>query len=81
MRNQKLTSKQQKVLEAVIEHQNKKGYPPAIRELGDILNLASPSTVKNFLDVLKRKGYVTWEKGKPRTLKVLDKGRELIAVE
>ncbi|GLY09615.1 transcriptional regulator [Pseudobacillus badius] len=79
MNNQKLTLKQQKVLEVVVEYQHEKGYPPAMRELGDILNLASASTVKNYLDVLKRKGYVTWEKGKPRTLKVLDKGKEFVA--
>ncbi|WP_245796528.1 hypothetical protein [Domibacillus antri] len=35
------------------------------------LNLASSSTVKGHLDLLKKKGYLTWEEGKPRTLRML----------
>ncbi len=37
----------------------------------NMLGLTSPSTVKGLLDALKRKEYVTWEAGFPRTLKVI----------
>ncbi|OLN21309.1 hypothetical protein BTO30_15630 [Domibacillus antri] len=48
-----------------------KNYPPAIRDICERLNLASSSTVKGHLDLLKKKGYLTWEEGKPRTLRML----------
>lgn len=71
MRN--LTSKQQRVLITVSNYVNEHGYPPAIRDLGEILNLRSSSTVKGYLDKLKKEGYVTWEEGRPRTLRILDR--------
>jgi repressor LexA len=33
--------------------------------------LKSTSSVKGLLDALRRKEYVTWEEGLPRTLKVV----------
>ncbi|WP_445429625.1 hypothetical protein [Bacillus atrophaeus] len=37
----------------------------------NLLGVTSPSTVKGLLDALKRKEYVTWEVGLPRTLKIM----------
>ncbi|MEC1756037.1 hypothetical protein [Bacillus mojavensis] len=36
-----------------------------------MLGVTSSSTLKGLLDALKRKEYVTWEAGSPRTLKVI----------
>jgi SOS-response transcriptional repressor LexA len=36
-----------------------------------IVNLKSSSTIKGHLDCLKAKGFITWEPGLPRTLKII----------
>jgi len=77
----KPTAKQKEVVEVIIKYKKEHGYPPAIRELGELVNVRSSSTAKGYLDRLKEGGYVTWQEGRPRTLKVLDKGRELIAAD
>ena len=71
MHNQLLTRAQRRVLNEVVLYIEENRYPPAIRDLCQRLNLASSSTVKEHLDSLKRKGYVMWEEGKPRTLRIM----------
>ncbi|UAT31989.1 transcriptional regulator [Bacillus badius] len=78
MRN--LTEKQQRVLITVSNYVNENGYPPSRRELGDILNLRSSSTVKGYLDKLKKEGYLTWNEGMPRTLRILDREKETTVI-
>ena len=51
----------------------KKNYPPSIREIGQAVELKSTSTVKGHLDRLRARGYITWEEGKPRTLRLTHK--------
>jgi SOS-response transcriptional repressor LexA len=36
------------------------------------MNLVSASTIKKHLDTLKKKGYVSWEEGRPRTLNIIE---------
>jgi len=66
-----LTVRQTSILNTVCDYIDKKGYPPSVRDIGEIQNLASPSTVLNHLNQLKKKGYITWLPGQPRTLRVL----------
>lgn len=69
----KITHKQQKVLNMISRYIEENGYPPTIRDIGKELKLTSTSTVHSYLNVLKSKGYVTWEEGRPRTLKILER--------
>ncbi|MED2942914.1 hypothetical protein P4282_10605 [Bacillus swezeyi] len=39
----------------------------------EFLDLRSTSSVKGLLDALRRKKYVTWQEGLPRTIKVIKK--------
>ncbi|MRX54864.1 transcriptional regulator [Bacillus idriensis] len=71
MRSNKLTNKQTEVLAAIINFIDNGGLPPTYRDLMSILNLKSPSTIKTHLDQLKYKGYITWEPGLPRTLRII----------
>ena len=73
MRSLEPTKRQQEVLEAITKYIVMNGYPPSIRDLGEEVGLKSASTVSFMLTKLKEKGYVTWEEGKPRTLRVMDK--------
>ncbi|MER2057320.1 MAG: transcriptional regulator [Niallia sp.] len=76
--HKKLTQKQQNVLNALEVYINKNGYPPSYRQLADIVNLKSSSTVSMYLLKLKSAGYVTWEEGCPRTLSIIKKEAQLV---
>ncbi len=65
-----LTKRQQEVLEYVLEHQRKKGYPPSVREIGQALGLRSSSTVHGHLYRLEKKGYIKRDPSKPRALEL-----------
>ncbi len=62
----KLTEKQKKVLRVlenfILEH----GYPPTIRQLGELLNIAHPSAVFKHALSLEKKGYLERKRGELR---------------
>ena len=65
-----LTARQQQILD-FIEHQtNDRGYPPSVREIGEAVGLASPSTVHSHLANLQRLGYLRRDPTKPRAIEV-----------
>ena len=51
-----LTTRQREILDCIVEHQNDRGYPPSVREIGEAVGLKSPATVKAHLDNLKDAG-------------------------
>ena len=55
---EKITVKQNRVLDALKKHLAKKGYPPTVRELCELTNLSSTATVQVHLDHLENKGYI-----------------------
>jgi repressor LexA len=67
----KLTKRQGEVLEVIARHLDEVGYPPTIRELGDALGISSTNGVNDHLKALERKGYLTREDGKSRTMRPL----------
>ncbi|AWX20956.1 transcriptional regulator [Bacillus subtilis] len=67
----KITERQFETLQVIEKYINEKGFAPTYRELMDLLGLTSTSTVKGLLDALRRKEYITWEQGLPRTLKIM----------
>lgn len=70
----KLTTKQKNVLDTIATFIEEHNYAPTIRELGLLLSLASPSTVKGYLDKLKDKGFINFETNSPRTIRIIKKG-------
>ncbi len=68
---QKLTGRQQQVLEAIHKIANEKGYPPTVREIGELLGLRSSCTVQRHLEALERKGYVRRDRTKARSIEIL----------
>lgn len=70
----KTTARQREVLSAIKRLTAKLGMPPSLRELSDELDFGSPCEgIKYHLDVLRRKGLVTWEPNRCRTLRVVEK--------
>ena len=72
MANGKITAKQQEILEYIKEQQLTRGYPPAVREICDAVNLRSTSSVHAHLETLERNGYIRRDPTKPRTIEILD---------
>ena len=71
-----LTDKQIAILEFIKSEISKKGYPPAVREICDAVNLRSTSTVHSHLNKLEKLGYIRKDPTKPRAIEVLDKARD-----
>jgi repressor LexA len=67
---QKLTERQRAVLEFIHESIEERGYPPTLREIGNHLGIRSTNGVNDHLRALERKGYLTREDMKSRTLRL-----------
>jgi repressor LexA len=64
-----LTYRQQQVYDFIKNHINEWSYPPTLREIGAALGIRSTNGVSDHLRALKRKGYLTQDGMKSRTLK------------
>ena len=64
---QQLTERQQEILRFIERTVGDRGYPPSVREIGEAVGLASPSTVHSHLQKL---GYLRRDPTKPRALDV-----------
>ncbi|MGH2996583.1 MAG: helix-turn-helix domain-containing protein, partial [Gaiellaceae bacterium] len=71
-----LTQRQREVYEFVVRYADAHGYPPTVREIGEAVGLASPSTVHAHLANLERAGYVRRDPTKPRALELVGRARE-----
>ena len=69
---EKITAKQQEILEYIKETILKKGYPPAVREICEAVHLKSTSSVHSHLETLEEKGYIRRDPTKPRTIEIID---------
>ena len=72
MAQEKITAKQQEILEYIKETILKKGYPPAVREICEAVHLKSTSSVLSHLETLEEKGYIRRDPTKPRTIEIID---------
>ena len=68
---EKLTGKQQIILDILKKLIAKNGYPPTVREIGKAANLSSPATIHFHLKQLEEKGYIKKDDNKNRTLEIL----------
>jgi repressor LexA len=75
-----LTDRQREIYEFVSRYVDRHGYPPTVREIGEAVSLASPSTVHAHLANLERAGYLRRDPTKPRALELLGRERPESAV-
>lgn len=66
-----LTERQRQVLHAINEIVRKKGYPPTVREIGELLGMRSSCTVQRHLEALERKGYIKRDRTKARSVEIV----------
>ena len=70
MTDKQLTARQQEILVFIERTVGDRGYPPSVREIGNAVGLASPSTVHSHLDTLQKLGYLRRDPTKPRAIEV-----------
>ena len=70
-----LTTRQQEIWQFLVEYVDDHGYPPTVREIGDAVGLASPSTVHAHLANLERAGLVRRDPTKPRAIELVGRRR------
>lgn len=71
-----LTGRQQEIWDFLVEYVDRHGYPPTVREIGEKVGLASPSTVHAHLANLERAGFLRRDPTKPRALELVGRRRE-----
>jgi repressor LexA len=72
-----LTARQQEIWGFLVEYVDRHGYPPTVREIGQAVGLASPSTVHAHLANLERAGLLRRDPTKPRALELVGHRREV----
>ena len=65
-----LTGRQQEIWDFLVDYVDRHGYPPTVREIGERVGLASPSTVHAHLANLERAGFLKRDPTKPRALEL-----------
>ncbi|MFM8829218.1 MAG: transcriptional repressor LexA [Actinomycetota bacterium] len=64
------TGRQAEILAFIEDHVERHGYPPTVREIGQGVGLASPSTVHRHLEKLEEGGHLRRDPSKPRAMLV-----------
>ena len=65
-----LTARQQEIWQFLVMYVDDHGYPPTVREIGEEVGLASPSTVHAHLANLERVGLIKRDSSKPRAIEL-----------
>ena len=81
MPNQKISAKQQEILQYIKDEILSKGYPPAVREICKAVHLKSTSSVHAHLETLEKKGYIRRDPTKPRAIEICDDSFQLVRNE
>jgi repressor LexA len=76
LENPMLTTRQQEIWQFLAAYVDEHGYPPTVREIGDAVGLASPSTVHAHLANLERAGLLKRDPTKPRAIELVGRRRE-----
>lgn len=81
----KISKKQEEILEYIKNEIINRGFPPAVRDICEAVNLKSTSSVHSHLETLEKNGYIRRDPSKPRAIEILDDNfnltrRELVNV-
>ena len=68
----KISKKQEEILNYIKYQILERGFPPAVREICEAVNLKSTSSVHSHLETLERNGYIHRDPTKPRAIEILD---------
>lgn len=77
----KISKKQEEILEYIKNQIINRGFPPAVREICEAVNLKSTSSVHSHLESLERNGYIRRDPAKPRAIEIVDDSFNLTRCE
>ena len=63
------TERQSAILEVIRTFTSEHGYPPSVREIGELVGLSSSSTIHAHLKTLERRGFISRDPSKPRAMR------------
>ncbi|NCJ04968.1 repressor LexA [Synechococcales cyanobacterium C] len=66
-----LTKAQQELFDWLVDYIGQHQHAPSIRQMMESMRLRSPAPVQSRLDHLRRKGYIDWQPGQARTLRIV----------
>jgi repressor LexA len=68
---ERLTDPQKELYEWLVEYIRLNQHSPSIRQMMEGMNLKSPAPIQSRLEHLRNKGYIGWNLGRARTLRIL----------
>jgi repressor LexA len=68
---ERLTDPQKELYEWLVEYIRLNQHSPTIRQMMQGMNLKSPAPIQSRLEHLRNKGYIGWNEGRARTLRIL----------
>ena len=68
----KISAKQREILDFIKSEILQRGYPPAVREICEAVQLKSTSSVHSHLETLEKNGYIRRDPTKPRAIEIMD---------
>ena len=77
----KISAKQLEILEYIKSQILERGFPPAVRDICEAVNLKSTSSVHSHLETREKNGYIRRDPTKPRAIEILDDSFNLIRRE
>lgn len=77
----KISAKQREILEYIKVEILQRGYPPAVREICEAVNLKSTSSVHSHLETLEKNGYIRRDPTKPRAIEIMDDSFQSVRTE
>ena len=77
----KISSKQREILEYIKSEILSRGYPPAVREICEAVNLKSTSSVHSHLETLEKNGFIKRDPTKPRAIEICDDNFQMVRTE
>ena len=76
-----LTDRQRKILTVIQDAVKDRGFPPTVREIADLVGLASPASVAHQLSALERKGFIRRDPNSPRAIDLTMPNKSGVAID
>jgi len=76
-----LTERQRKILNVIKDAVKDRGFPPTVREIADLVGLASPASVAHQLSALERKGFIKRDPNSPRAIDLTLPNKSGVAID
>jgi len=75
-----LTTAQKELYDYLVDYINENQYSPSIRQMMTAMKLRSPAPIQSRLERLRNKGYIDWNEGKARTIRILHRKKSGVPI-